>query len=77
MIEEKVALLIPVLMGMLQIMKTVGFPVKYIPLLALLFGLVCGLILQPTDYISAIITGATIGFSAVGIHSGIKNTMNK
>jgi hypothetical protein len=77
MIEEKIALLIPILTSMLQVIKTAGFNVKYIPLMALLFGFVCGLILYQTDYINAFITGATIGFSAIGIHSGIKNTIEK
>lgn len=77
MIDEKIALIVPVLIGMLSIMKNSGFPAKYIPACALIFGLICGFLIVPSDYINAIATGAGIGFSSIGVHSGIKNTIKK
>lgn len=68
--------IIPLLIGVLEVIKRLGLPVKYIPLLSLILGIAIGIILfAEGDLIGGIVQGVFIGLSAVGLYSGTKNTI--
>jgi hypothetical protein len=69
--------LVPVLVGLLAALKTAGFEPRYIPTLAISAGLILGGFLSDWDLIQTVVIGGGIGLSAVGAHSGVKNTLKK
>lgn len=85
MFEFYELVVIPIILGIVEVFKRVGFPVKYSPLLSLALGLIFGVFYL--DVLKeGIIVGLIIGLSATGLYSGsknikqgyiIKNKMNK
>jgi hypothetical protein len=73
--EAYVAVLIPVINGLIELAKQAGLPNRYAPLLALALGLGAGIGLRnPGDPMAtAILNGLVIGLSAVGLYSGTRN----
>lgn len=68
--------LVPVIMGMTELLKRVGIPKKYTPLFAILLGVLCGFYyLSPDDPKKAVFLGIVIGLSSIGLYSGTKNTV--
>ena len=68
--------LVPVVTGMVQLLKMSGLPKKYAPISSLLLGILSGYYyLAPDDPPKAIFMGIIVGLSAVGLYSGTKNTM--
>ena len=66
--------IIPLVIGLSEVIKRLGFNVKYIPLINLFFGLAAGILLiNPNDIKAGIIQGLFIGLSASGLYSGVKN----
>ncbi len=76
-LQPEFAVFIPILVTMLGILKGVGLPARYIPILSVLSGLSIGFGLISNDIKGSLITGLLIGLSAIGTHSGIKNTIKK
>jgi surface polysaccharide O-acyltransferase-like enzyme len=76
-LQPEFAVFVPILVAMLGILKGTGFPARYIPVLSVLSGLAIGFGVISNDVTNSLITGFLIGLSAVGTHSGIKNTMKK
>lgn len=70
--------LIPLIIGFVQLLKTLGLSKKYVPLASLLLGLAGGVFyLFPEDLKGGIIVGVMLGLSASGLYSGTKNTFEK
>ncbi|MHA6250904.1 hypothetical protein [Oceanobacillus sp. CAU 1775] len=70
--------LIPLIIGLVQLIKTTGLNKKYLPFISLVFGLVGGIFfLYPGDIRAGIIVGLMLGLSASGLYSGTKNTLEK
>ena len=68
--------LIPLVIGLSEIVKRLGVPTKIIPIVDLMFGLASGLLfLSPGDVKAGIVQGIFIGLSASGLYSGVKNTV--
>lgn len=68
--------LVPVVTGLIQLLKMSGLPKKYTPFMSLLLGVLAGYYyLAPDDPPRAVFLGLVIGLSAVGLYSGTKNTM--
>lgn len=68
--------MIPLLIGILEVIKKLGVNKKYMPLLSLLLGIGTGMVLfNDGDLRAGIIKGIYIGLSAVGLYSGGKNTI--
>jgi hypothetical protein len=66
--------LIPLVIGISEVLKKTGFNAKYIPVINLVLGLTAGMaILNPSDVRAGIIEGLFIGLSASGLYSGTKN----
>ena len=72
--------LVPLLIGILEVFKKLGINEKYIPLISVFFGIVSGFAVNgftSDKIIENIYTGVAVGLSAVGLYSGAKNTLQK
>jgi uncharacterized membrane protein YfbV (UPF0208 family) len=66
--------LIPLVIGLSEVLKKIGFNQKFIPVVNLIFGLAVGIVfINPGDIKAGIIQGLFIGLSASGLYSGVKN----
>lgn len=72
-------LLIPMIIGIVQILKYFGFKKKwFLPLASLLFGILAGVIyLYPNDVNAGVLIGIMLGLSASGMYSGGKAIFEK
>lgn len=67
--------LIPVILGLAEIAKSLGMPKKYSPIVSLVLGIIAGIVyVHPENLVAAILVGIALGLSAVGLYSGTKNT---
>jgi len=68
---------IALIIGLAEVAKKVGFPVKYIPIIDLVLGLISGIcvfgIAMDLGIANGVLVGLAIGLSACGLFSGIKN----
>ena len=70
--------IVPLLIGILEVFKRLGLDKKYVPILSLILGIGLGITLfSEGDPLKGIVQGSFIGLSAVGLYSGTKNTMEK
>ena len=71
------AVQVALIIGIAEVMKKVGFVVKYIPLLDLVLGIISGVcvygLMMNLGIPTGIIIGIAMGLSACGLFSGIKN----
>jgi hypothetical protein len=68
--------IIPIIVGLVKVIKMLGIPSRWLPIVALVIGLLAGIFyLAPNDLKEGIIAGLWLGLGAVGLHSGAKNTM--
>lgn len=71
------AVQVALIIGIAEVMKKVGFVVKYIPLLDLALGIISGVcvygLMMNLGIPTGIIIGIAMGLSACGLFSGIKN----
>jgi len=72
-------LLIPLIVGIVQIIKYFGFRKKwFLPLASLLFGILAGVIyLYPNNVSDGVLIGIILGLSASGMYSGGKAMFEK
>ncbi|GER66741.1 hypothetical protein BpJC7_19260 [Weizmannia acidilactici] len=59
--------MIPIIMGLGEMFKRIGFPAKYFPLLAVIFGLGFGIFYTGSNLKEGIIKGFMLGLSASGL----------
>jgi len=71
-IEYFQLVIIPIIIGIVEVIKRAGLPIKYSPLVSLVLGLVFG-ILYVDPLLDGIIAGLMVGLSATGLYSGSKN----
>ncbi|MBE1554711.1 hypothetical protein H4683_001789 [Filibacter limicola] len=65
--------LIPLIIGMVQLLKLYGMPKRLLPIVALVFGVVGGIIyVYPHDIKAGTLVGLMMGLSASGLYSGGK-----
>lgn len=70
--------LVPLIISLVQILKTVGLKKKYQPLASLILGLGGGIFyIYPGDIKAGIMVGIMLGLSSSGLYSGTKNTLEK
>ena len=66
--------IVPLIVGLSEVVKRLGVPSKFLPLLNIVLGLAAGLIfLNPGDLKAGVIQGLYIGLSAGGLFSGVKH----
>jgi len=70
--------LIPILVGVNQVLKTLGIPKRFVPITSILLGVGISFIVPgvATTFV-AVVGGAVIGLSAVGLFSGTRATVGK
>ncbi|HHW74859.1 MAG TPA: hypothetical protein GX744_06340 [Firmicutes bacterium] len=68
--------LIPIIVGLSELLKRFGLPNRFVPIAALVMGLFFSFFyLAPGEPKRAILFGAVLGLSAIGLFSGTKNTI--
>ena len=72
------AIIIPVIMAVIEILKGLGLPKRFGALAALLLGMVIGAFYLDYPQIKVrIFQGVIYGLSAAGLYSGAKNTIEE
>lgn len=66
------AVMIGIVVGLSQIVKTIGLQTKYVPLLNLALGIVLGVLFMGGDIKTNIFQGIIIGLSASGLFDHTK-----
>lgn len=69
--------IIPLILGIVELFKRGGLPVKYSPFVAVTVGLLFGIFYINADIKQGIIVGLMLGLSATGLYSGSKNIAQK
>lgn len=72
MFEYFQLVIIPIIIGIVEVFKRAGLPNKYSPIVSLLLGVIFG-ILYVQPLLDGITLGLVIGLSATGLYSGSKN----
>lgn len=68
--------LVPVMVGLSELLKRFGLPSRFIPLSTLLLGFFFAFFyLAPGEPKKALLFGTVLGLSAIGLFSGAKNTL--
>ena len=68
-------LIVPFIVGIVELVKKLGLPSKFCPIVGVVLGVVIGMVyVSPTDIAKGVLVGASLGLSAVGLYSGTKNT---
>lgn len=61
-------------MALVELAKRIGFPEKFAPVLAIIFGIAEGLVaFGVEDVAKAVVAGVAAGLASVGLFSGVKN----
>ena len=72
------AIIIPLIIAVVELLKGLGLPKKYAALISLILGAVIGVFyLDKGDVKGRIFMGAVYGLSATGLYSGTKNTIEE
>ena len=70
-------MLVPIVIGLVHVLRIAGVKSRYLPISAVLLGVVLGFVyLAPDDPRKAILSGVVVGLSAIGMWSGVRNTIN-
>jgi len=77
--EYYTTMAIPLINGLVEVAKRAGVPNRYLPLLAVVMGVMAGVGLRnPNESIAiAVMEGLVIGLSAVGLYSGTRNVLRR
>ena len=68
-------LIVPFIVGIVELVKKLGLPSKFCPVVSVILGVIIGLVyISPDDVAKGVLVGASLGLSAVGLYSGTKNT---
>ncbi len=70
--------LIPLIIGMVELLKMYGMKKRLLPPMALIFGVVGGIFyIYPDDIKAGVLVGLMMGLSASGLYSGGKAVIEK
>lgn len=75
-VSTQFLVLVPVVLGVTQVFKTVGLPSRFAPLVSLVLGVLGASLLGSGFSGSDIIQGIVAGLSASGLWSGVKATVS-
>lgn len=68
--------IIPIVVALVEVISRLGVPSKFLPLCAIVIGIAAGVFfIAPESMPQAILSGIVVGLSAVGMYSGVKNTV--
>ncbi len=78
MFEIYDVVIIPLIMGIVELFKRAGVSKKVLPFIALVIGIVIGVVyVADVDWRQGILIGGMLGLSASGLYSSAKNTVEK
>lgn len=78
MFEIYDVVIIPLILGIVELFKRAGVNKKVLPFIALFIGIAVGVVyVADFDVKQGILIGAMLGLSASGLYSGAKNTVEK
>lgn len=78
MFEIYDVVIIPLILGIVELFKRVGVSKKVLPFIALAIGIVIGVVyVTDFDWKQGVLVGAMLGLSASGLYSSSKNTFEK
>lgn len=67
------AVLLPLIIGLVELLKYVGIPKRVLPIASLIFGALGGMVyIRPDQWQEGILVGVMLGLSACGMYSGGK-----
>lgn len=67
--------LVPVVVGLVYVLRVAGVPPRFLPLLTVVIGIVLGVVfLSAGDIRRGLLLGLVNGLSAIGAWSGVRNT---
>ncbi|WP_100402608.1 hypothetical protein [Bacillus sp. FJAT-42315] len=69
--------IIPLILGVVELFKKIGLPTKYSPIVAVFFGMLFGVFYLDQGVKQGILVGLILGLSASGLYSGSKNMLEK
>jgi len=64
--------IIPLLNAVAEVLKKIGLPTKYIPLVNVVFGVAIGVFFNWGNLFYGVISGVTIGLTASGLYDTVK-----
>lgn len=68
--------IIPLIVGVVELLKQLGLPTKFSALVAAILGIVIGVVyVAPGDILRGLLIGLSLGLAASGLYSGVKNTI--
>ncbi len=68
--------IVPLIIGLVELLKSLGLPNKFSALASVLLGVLIGVFfLYPTNIPEGVITGLSLGLAASGLYSATKNTV--
>lgn len=71
--------IVGIIIAICEVIKNLGFPKKYIPIVDLVLGLAMGICVYGLylhhGMVEAALYGVALGLSACGLFSGVKNTI--
>ena len=75
------AIQVALIIGLAEVIKRLGCPSKWIPLIDVVLGVISGVFVYSMylgyDYVPGVVMGIVMGLTACGLFSGIKNTLEK
>lgn len=77
MLEYYDMVIIPLIIGVVEVFKRLGLPSKFSPLISLILGLLFGIFYLSPPLKESILVGIILGLSASGLYSGTKNLKEK
>lgn len=68
--------IIPLIVGVVELLKQLGLPKKWAALASAILGILVGIFyIAPGDLLKGILEGLALGLAATGLYSGTKNTI--
>jgi len=64
--------IIPLLNGIAEVLKKLGVPTKYIPIINVIIGVAIGVFFNWGNLLYGILSGITIGLTASGLYDTVK-----
>lgn len=73
-VQSYAVMLIPIILGLIEVAKVLRMPKRFAPLLAVLLGILAGIFYLEAESLShSILLGIALGLSSVGLYSSTKN----
>ncbi|MDY0395568.1 hypothetical protein ACFSMW_18535 [Virgibacillus halophilus] len=73
-VQPYAVMLIPIILGLIEVAKVLRMPKRFAPLLAVILGILAGIFYVESESLPhSILIGIALGLSSVGLYSSTKN----